>query len=376
MPVASFAIILFTTVLAFSVLYAPQPLLPMLAQDLGVSEAAASLLITVTLLPLSVAPILYGYLLESVTARRVLIASCALLALTALGLAAGPGYSGFLAVRFLQGLLLPAVLTALMTYVAASTPPERVGRAMAVYVASTVFGGFAGRAFSGLVSQAAGWQTTFFLLGLLLLLATALLLRLKGDPPSRFSRVRPSAVREVLKTQGMVRAYAIIFCAFFVFAALLNFLPFRLVALDAQLGPGTIALLYTGYLMGIVVSLVSGRVVALLGSERAVVALGLALLLAATLLFQTGSIPFVFANMFLLCAGMFFVHSVLPGYVNRLQPARPGVVNGLYVAAYYAGGSAGSFLPAVLLGGLGWSAYVMALAGVSAVALVLALRSG
>lgn len=158
----NFLIVLFSTILVFTVLYAPQPLLPLLAEELGVSRSAASLLITVTMIPLSIAPIAYGFLLESVSAKRMLIGASLLLAITSLVLAAGPGYSSFLLVRLLQGLMIPAMLTALMTYISANAGVNGLGRAMAVYVASTVLGGFTGRAFSGFVAEWASWQTSFF----------------------------------------------------------------------------------------------------------------------------------------------------------------------------------------------------------------------
>lgn len=372
---SNFLIVLASTILVFTVLYAPQPLLPLLARDLEVSRPAASLLITVTLLPLSIAPIVYGFLLESVSAKRVLIAASLLLAASSCALAAGPGYAGFLLVRLLQGMLIPAMLTALMTYISASADPARLGRAMAVYVASTVLGGFAGRAFSGFVTELAGWRTSFLLIGLLLLGSTALLLRLQSDSPSRFSRVHPRAVVEVLRTPGLGRAYLVIFCAFFVFASLLNFLPFRLTELDEGLGSGAIALMYSGYLMGIVVSLASSRIAQRLGSRQRAVVVGLILLLVATLLFMIPVVSALFANMFLLCAGMFLVHGLLPGYINQLEPARRGIVNGLYVAAYYAGGSAGSFLPGLLLAAAGWEAFIFGLAAVVLLALLAAARA-
>src|SRR5690606_26779117 len=128
-------------------------------------------------------------MLESVSAKRMLIGASLLLALTSLALALGPDYGGFLLLRLLQGLLLPAMLTALMTYISARAEPARLGQAMAVYVASTVLGGFSGRAFAGLVAEWAGWRTAFLLIGLLLLAAALLLLRLRADPASRFTRV-------------------------------------------------------------------------------------------------------------------------------------------------------------------------------------------
>ncbi|NLO80327.1 MAG: MFS transporter [Xanthomonadaceae bacterium] len=369
---SDFLVILFSTILSFTVLYAPQPLLPLLAAELGVGRPAASLLITVTLLPLSIAPVAYGFMLESVSAKRMLIGASLLLALTSLALALGPDYGGFLLLRLLQGLLLPAMLTALMTYISARAEPARLGQAMAVYVASTVLGGFSGRAFAGLVAEWAGWRTAFLLIGLLLLAAALLLLRLRADPASRFTRVPAGAIGDVLRTAGLGRSYLVIFCAFFVFASLLNFLPFRLIELDPGLGPSAIALMYTGYLMGIAVSLAAERIATLLGSRKQAVVLGLGLQLAATVLFMLPAVALLFANMFLLCAGMFLVHGLLPGLINELAPERRGIVNGLYVGAYYAGGSVGSFAPGLLLAAGGWQTFILGLATVATLALLTA----
>src|SRR6266704_1147434 len=60
------------TVFAYVVLYSPQPLLPFLANTFGVAKSQAALLITVTMLPMSIAPLSYGYLLESISATKIL----------------------------------------------------------------------------------------------------------------------------------------------------------------------------------------------------------------------------------------------------------------------------------------------------------------
>ena len=53
--------ILLLTVFGFSTLYAPQPLLPVLAEAFGRGPTEASLLITLAMLPLACAPLVYGY---------------------------------------------------------------------------------------------------------------------------------------------------------------------------------------------------------------------------------------------------------------------------------------------------------------------------
>ena len=72
------------TVFAYVILYSPQPLLPFLAGTFGVDKSQAALLITVTMLPMSIAPLSYGYLLESLSATKLLRWAILLLAVTVL----------------------------------------------------------------------------------------------------------------------------------------------------------------------------------------------------------------------------------------------------------------------------------------------------
>ena len=73
---------------------------------------------------------------------------------------------------------------------------------------------------------------------------------------------------------------------------------------------------------------------------------------------------------------MFLLHSVLSAFLNHLESARKGLVNGLYVSAYYAGGALGSYFPGFVYQWFGWSAFVGLLASlvVGLVGLSLALR--
>lgn len=365
----NFVLIGCAVLLTFTTFYAPQPLLPLLAQQFQVSESAVALLVSVTMAPLSIAPIAYGFLLASVPARSMLIAAASALAITSLVLATGPGYDVFLIIRLIQGLILPAMMTGLMTYVAATAKADQVTTAMATYVAMTIAGGFLGRAFSGHVAEWLNWPTMFGILGGGLGLSAISLCWLPGDAQTRFGRVSLNVLPGLLRRPGLLRAYLTIFCAFFVFASLLNYLPFRVSELAGTADPARISLMYTGYMMGIVVALLARRLVRILASERRVVLAGLVIYLLATLCFLTPSILVLFVSMFVFCAGMFTVHSVLPGVVNQLAPDYRGVVNGLYLSAYYLGGTIGSFLPGLLLSLGGWSLFIAGLAAVLLVAI-------
>ena len=107
----SLFVVLFTTILAFSTFYMPQPILPLLAAEFGVSSTDAALLTAVTMVPLGFAPIFYGYLTEFVSTKRLLLVSVGLLAVTQALLAIAPAFWMMVALRFAQGLLLPAIFT-------------------------------------------------------------------------------------------------------------------------------------------------------------------------------------------------------------------------------------------------------------------------
>lgn len=371
----NFVLIGCAVLLTFTTFYAPQPLLPMLAQQFQVSESAIALLISVTMAPLSIAPIAYGFLLTSIPAKSMLIVAASGLALSSLVLASGPHYELFLTVRLIQGLILPAMMTGLMTYVAATARPEQLTGAMSTYVAMTIAGGFLGRAFAGHVAQWLSWPTMFVILSVALGLSALSLCWLKGDAQTRFGRVSLKILPGLLRRPGLLRAYLTIFCAFFVFASLLNYLPFRVSELAGTTGPGRISLMYTGYMMGIVVALLTGRMVKLMASERRVLLAGLVTYLIATLCFLTPSIPVLFVSMFIFCAGMFTVHSVLPGLINQLAPDYRGVINGVYLSAYYLGGTLGTFLPGLLLGFGGWSMFIAGLTMVVLIAIIIVYSS-
>jgi MFS transporter, YNFM family, putative membrane transport protein len=366
--------ILFTTVLALSVLYAPQPLLPVIMSEFGVSLTSAAFLTTVAFLPLSVAPLIYGYVLESVSPRRMLRVSVLLLALSQVLFFWGPTFASLVGIRLLQGLLIPAILTALMTYVSLANMRGTIQRAMAVYIAATILGGFLGRAFSGWVATMFGWRYSFLVLALSLLLAFLLLGRLKELTSLNLSKPHPRLLLEVLRQPGFLRIYLVVFAFFLVFAAIMNFIPFRLTEISDQASEFRIGLMYSGYLMGLAASLSAVRVATWLGSEMQALRLGLALFALGLAAMLIPDIWVLFLVMFLFCGGMFLAHATASGLLNRHAGANKGIVNGLYVSFYYAGGALGSYAPGPVYRLWGWEGMIWALLVVAALALLSLMR--
>lgn len=366
--------ILLATVLTLSALYAPQPLLPVLAKQFSVSREQAALLTTIVFVPLSCAPLVYGYLLEAVSAKRILRIALFLLGISSLLLGLVDSYGWMLAGRLAQGLLIPALLTALMTYSSQNAARGDVQRVMAWYIGATIVGGFSGRALSGLIASLFDWRGSFLLLGLSLLGVWLGLAELPESGQLQVQRPRLGIIREILARPVYRQCYLMVFCFFLVFAAVMNFLPFRLTELSAAADELRIGLAYSGYLMGALASLNAVTIQRWCGGVERTMVVGLVLYLLATALLGVPSVVLLLVTLFLFCGALFLTHATATGLVNRLADEHKGLVNGLYVSFYYGGGALGSFLPGYVYRGFGWGGFVVLLLCFVLVACVLSIR--
>lgn len=350
-------IILYCTIVAFAILYEHQTLLPLLAQQWGRSLSDVALLTTVTMLPLAIAPLVYGYFLERFSSRHMLIGGFALLLITQSILSTAPDYSWFIALRAIEGLLLPAIFTSLMTYTSASGGQLSSRRNISFYIAATIIGGYCGRIVTGLVTDLSSWQSSFWMWSFLALIALLALFKLDTDPRGALVKISLAEismlVAKPINRAGLIAAFML----FFISAAMMNFLPFRIVELNPHISTGAMSLVYTGYLVGAVIAIFSPRLVILFKSEKRTLVIAVGLYLGGLLMFMLGDIGLFYLAMFVLMAGMFSIHSVLSGYLNHLESKRKGILNGLYVSSYYSGGVIGSFVPGLVYESYGWGAF-------------------
>lgn len=324
--------------------------------------------------PLGVAPLFYGYLLESFSAKVMVRWALFLLGILEIFFSLAGDYFTLLAIRAVQGLMIPAILTSLMSYISYSSPKEKVQHAIAAYIAATILGGFLGRFLSGLCTDLFGWRFFFFILGLLLLLNCYLLKGMVRDAKMHYARPKLSEIVALLRAKEFFWLYTSIFCLFFVFAALMNFLPFELKRIDPALGETGIGLLYLGYSMGILVSLNTRRIINRFGNESDAIGVGILVFGVGTLFFLIENYTVMFITMFVFCAGLFTAHSLLSGFVNKLARQNKAIANGLYISFYYTGGTLGSVLPGAIYQRFGWQVFLIQLFSMVCLALFLTRR--
>ncbi len=352
-------IALIATVISFSTLYIPQPMLPLLAESFGVSAGEAGLLMTVAMLPLAIAPSVYGYFLQAIPAKLMLTVALVLLMFDQVCFYFADEFWHLIVLRLLQGLLLPAIFTALMTYCASMVPAQLVRRAMGFYIGATILGGFSGRLMGGVFASSFDWRSAFVVMGLMQLIPLLLLTRVESDADINFARLDPKSISRVLLNRNFRFMFLSLASVFFVFSGILNIVPFHLQNIDATATPFIISLLYLGYLVGAPVSFFSDSISKLLSDERKGLWLGLAIHGFGLVMLLFVAFKGLVVTMFFLAAGFFLIHALLSGLTNHLAQEHKGVVNGLYVSIYYFSGALGSWLPGYLFEGLGWNGMII-----------------
>lgn len=364
------------TVLCYFTLYGPQPLLPYFAERYALTTARAGLIVTVAMLPLTIGPVFAGMLLSAVRPHTLMGIALVLLAGATAVFLVAPGYELILAARMMQGLMFPVILTAVTAQIAMTSTPESVARRLGFYVASTIVGGFGGRLLAGASAAIGDWRLFFAAVGVSALVLGVRSVVAGGETMAqpRSEPARRPVFRDAQRpTATQTRVFISVFLLFFVFSGTLNVLPFRTVSIARTSAPWLSGVMYAGYLMGIVTSVWSYRIVRAVGGRVPVLRLAYLLMALSIALTLVGSIPVLFGSLFAVCGSMFLIHSVSTAAVNEDAPDREGATNGLYIGSYYTGGVFGSYAAPVIYDALGWTILILLSILVVATAAALAI---
>ena len=360
----------FCTGLTLCILYATQPIGPVFENELGISKTQATLFTTAIMIPLAFAGIFYGYLLEKIQIKIILVLAFLLLGISEIVFSLTHSYFLLLNIRGFQGLLIPAVLTGIMSYISQISSKDSVANAIGIYIGVTIIGGFMGRALSGFFTDIFGWRVFFFIIGCIAILASILLLKFSQNIKASYLKPHLIDIIHTLKTRYNLYIFLMIFGIFFTFQAMLNFIPFELAKVSDNYSSSKAGMLYIGYLVGVLVAFNTKKIIAFLGGSIKAIISGIIILIIAIQFFRIESFWFIFGAMVVFCLGNFITHSIASGFINKMATSHKGISNGLYVSFYYFGGALGSFVPGFVYTPFGWNAMLSFISVVSFISLI------
>jgi predicted MFS family arabinose efflux permease len=351
-------------------MYFVQPLLHVVARDMGVGPGAAGLLVTVGQLGYAAGLLLLVPLGDLVQRRRLVPVLLGGTALAMLVAAVAPSLGVLAAALAVVG-ITSVVAQILVPFAATLAAEGEQGRVVGTVMTGLMLGTLLSRAFAGALSDVLGWRAVFAAGALFMVALAPLLARALPDrQPAgglRYGGVLRSVgglmLREpVLRRRALYGAMA--FALFNVFWATLAFLlsggHYRLG--DALIGAFSLIAVPAAFVAPHVGRLADG------GHGRAITGAAFALIAAGFALVALGTqhVGPLVAGAFLISLGTQAVHGANQGAVYRLDRGAHSRITAGYMASYFAGGMAGSALAAGLYSAYGWGAVAalgVALAG-------------
>jgi YNFM family putative membrane transporter len=346
---------------AFLDLYAPQSVLPLLAEELGAGAADISLAISATTLAIALIAPFTGTVADVLGRKRVIAAAMAALVVPTILVALARDLHALVLWRFVQGLLLPPIFTVTVAYIGDEWPPKDVARVAGLYVSGASIGGFSGRFIPGILADLIGWRSAIQVVGLITL-AAAVIVTLTLPRETKFVRSDGllSSLIQMLRhfrDRRLVATFAVGFGVLFNFIATFTYISFHLAAPPYLFSPTLLGLLFVTYLVSSPLMPWSGRAIAMFGRRRFVLGIIFLWIIGALLLLASPIVIILIGLTLCAVCGM-FCQTISTSYVTMTAKEGRSSAVGLYACIFYIGGSAGAFLTGLAWNSAGWNGCV------------------
>jgi YNFM family putative membrane transporter len=326
--------------------------------------------VSAVVLAIAVASTFYGPLSDAVGRRRVMAGSTALLAVATLACAFAPSLGALVALRAVQGALVPGMTAVSVAYAGDRFRERQLPQVVGGIIAASVVGGLVGRVLAGAIAARLGWQAPFVAFAGLTAGAALLLARGLAGGGARERRGLGAAWAGMLghlRDPRLAGAYLVGGALFFGWIGIFTYLPYHLAAPPYGLSTAAISSVYVVYAAGVLSSSVAGRVSGRV-APRTLIAVGLLVEAAGMAVLLARPLPLLVLGLVVMVLGTFTAQAIAPAFVNVTATTAKGGASALYLTSYYVGGTLGSALPGVALQAAGWPGVVLTCAAAVGVA--------
>jgi predicted MFS family arabinose efflux permease len=349
---------------AFVNLYSPQALLPELSLEFGVGAGAISALMTASTAAIALTAPFTGALADVLGRKRLITAAGFAVLVPTLIMTFAVSVPQLVALRFVQGLLLPPIFTVAVAYVGDEWPAADVPRVAGLFISGSSVGGFCGRFITGAVADLVGWRASFAAVALLTL-AGVMIVTIALPRERQFVRSLgfAAAARQMLAHLGnprLLAIYAVGFGVLFNFIGTFTYVSFHLAGPPYFFTPTLLGALFATYLGGSFAVPWVGRAILLFGRRRFVLAV-IAVWITGALLLLAPPVGIIIFGLFLCATCGMICQAVSTGYVITTAKEGRSSAAGLYASTFYIGGSAGAFLMGLVWNATGWTGCVAAI---------------
>jgi len=355
---------------AFVNLYSPQALLPELSREFGVGAGEISSLMTAGTAAIAMTAPFTGALADVLGRKRLITAAAFAVVVPTLIMTLASNVPQLVALRFVQGLLLPPIFTVAVAYVGDEWPHAEVPRVTGLFISGSSVGGFCGRFLTGVVADLFGWRASFAAVTLLTLagglIVTLALPREKSFVRSAGFFVSLRQMVSHLRNPRLLAIYAVGFGVLFNFIAAFTYVSFHLAGPPYFFTPTLLGALFATYLGGSIAVPWVGRLIIIFGRRRFVLGV-IAVWMCGALILLAPPVAAIIAGLAICAVCGMVCQAVSTGYVITTAKEGRSSAAGLYASSFYIGGSAGAFLIGFVWQAAGWTGCVAAIIAVQAI---------
>jgi len=348
----------FCAISAFMHLYAPQAVLPFIAQELDVGAAQASMVVTAGTLAVALTAPFAGVISDAIGRKRVMVTAMILLLVPTVMLSTSQSLTELVLWRFAQGLLLPPIFAVTVAYIGDEWPPGEATGVIGLYAGASAVGGVLARLIPGTLADALTWRGGLLALAVAHLLCIAVVL---WTLPTEKNFVKAdnlaASLRQMLRhlqNPRLLAIYAVGFGVLFNFIATFTFITFHLAAPPFSLSAFALGMIFVVYLVGSVAALGTGRAVARIG-RRPFILMVLVVWAGGMLLTLLPSLPAIILGLLLVSACGIITQATSTAFVAVTAQGGKSAAIGLYVTSFYIGGTFGGWLPGLGYEVGGWT---------------------
>lgn len=167
------------------------PLLPLLRQQMNVTDAQLGSLQTWLLVVLAVASVPCGFYADRWSRTQIIAAGVAFWSIATIACGFAGSFMLLVVARALIGVGEAAYAPAAQSMITDSFPYQRRAVAQSIFAAGMLLGGAAGQAFGGLMGESHGWKFTFIVLGVVCMVPGLIVIKLPEPPRRPRSEVVP-----------------------------------------------------------------------------------------------------------------------------------------------------------------------------------------
>lgn len=331
------------------------PLLPLIAHDMGVTVAQVAILVTSFAIPYGLCQVLLGPLGDRFGKLRVLVLGVLLYGL-AMGVCAMAGSLGQLvALRAVTGALGGAIIPLAMAWIGDNVPYEERQATISRFLTGLVLSQLLSGPVSGSVGQAVGWRGVFLLVGAVAVLTgAAIVMRLgarlwRGGPAGQ-GRLGFATHRMLLQRPAARRLLVVAFLdGALLFGGAFPFIGSYLIQ-DFHLEPWQAGIVVAGFGLGsLVYTRMASRLVRALGEIRLLMLGGALLALALLAIAAAPAWSMVAVPQVLLGLFFFMFHGVLQARSTEVLPEARATAVSSFSMALFLGQGVGSIVFGALL---------------------------